>query len=265
MGRLRKSYPEAVDYSRLGETFLSGAVDHEEQAMSVWHSLRLLGDLPDFPAEVLRQLRLITGHFPYAYVHCLPFRPVTMTVLRHPVDRTISYLGNGKSVSRHAGERVLREIYEDPVLHPRMIRDHQTKVLSMSLAQAMAARPIEAELEELRTELDSGRIPDITIPTVIRVSGIPAFADLPQSRSTLLDAQRNLEEIDHVGITEDLDEFWSQLVVRYGFRDAKMVLNVGGGPDVSRAFRRRIEEDNALDMELYQFARDLVSARRARL
>ena len=43
-------------------------------------------------AEEHQQTRAYTGHFPYVVSQMLPSDPITMTILRDPVARTMSYL-----------------------------------------------------------------------------------------------------------------------------------------------------------------------------
>ena len=73
------------------------------------------------------KIRLLTGHFPVRTVELLPTETpfVTMTVLRDPVARTLSFL-------RHQAERRQRgatadtplvEIYEDPFRFEAMIQN----------------------------------------------------------------------------------------------------------------------------------------------
>ena len=78
------------------------------------------------------EIRLLTGHFPVRTVELLDLRRapfVTMTVLRDPVDRTLSFL-------RHQAERrqrgatadtPLEEIYDDPFRFEAMIQNHMTR------------------------------------------------------------------------------------------------------------------------------------------
>ena len=66
-------------------------------------------------------IRLLTGHFPVRTTELLDAPFVTVTVLRHPVDRTLSFLRHRPhAVNADATEDTpLEEIYEDPFVSKR--------------------------------------------------------------------------------------------------------------------------------------------------
>jgi hypothetical protein len=171
------------------------------------------------------QIRLLTGHFPVRAVELLDVPFVTMTVLRHPVDRTLSFL-------RHQAERRQRgatedtplvEIYEDEFRFRHMIQNHMTRTLSLSP-------------DEMRAH-----------------DGV--LTPVPYSAERLEMAKDALAGLDAFGLQDRFEEFCSELADRYG-------LDVGGSlrtnttepTDVPDGFVDRIAEDNALDMELYDYA-----------
>src|SRR4029453_5941241 len=89
------------------------------------------------PPELHEQIRCYSGHVPAVAVELLPRRPVVVTLLRHPVDRTISWL---RHCQRHHAEHrdtALEAIYDDPWWNERFVADHQVKMLSMSLETAL--------------------------------------------------------------------------------------------------------------------------------
>jgi hypothetical protein len=83
------------------------------------------------------------------------------------------------------------------------------------------------------------------------------------TRERLERAKSNLAGVDAVGLQEHFDEFCGALVRRFGWRFGHPE-RVNRTPHVpaSGAFRTRIADDNALDIELYDFARQLVAERR---
>jgi hypothetical protein len=179
------------------------------------------------------QIRLLTGHFPVRTVELLDAPFVTMTVLRDPVERTLSFL-------RHQAERRQRgatedtplvEIYEDEFRFRHMIQNHMTRTLSLSP-------------EEMRK--DDG--------VLTPVAYTPERLEM---------AKEALVGLDLFGLQDRFDEFCDELSERYG-------LDVGGPlrtnttepAEVPIEFIDRIAEDNALDMQLYEFACRLYSQRR---
>jgi hypothetical protein len=87
--------------------------------------------------------------------------------------------------------------------------------------------------------------------------------DVDEARLSL--ARRNLEAIDVVGLTERHAEFVDDLIAHFGWRlkrDVRANEAPDDSPAVSETFRRRIEADNAIDVEFYDYAKQLVAARR---
>ena len=78
-------------------------------------------------------------------------------------------------------------------------------------------------------------------------------------RGRLRRAKRALRELDEFGLQEDLEGFAQRLEQRFGWRLGPPVHeNVTEPVEVPDSFRTRIAEDNALDMELYEYARKLL-------
>jgi hypothetical protein len=184
------------------------------------------------------EIRLLTGHFPVRTVELLdpPERPfVTMTVLRDPVDRTLSFL-------RHQGERrqrgatvdtPLEEIYGDPFRLESMIQNHMTRMLSLA--------------------------PDEMGP------GDGVLTKVPYTRERLEVAKETLAGLDLFGLQAFFEEFCEELATRYGLDVGEPLrANTTEEGDVPAGLAERIAEDNALDVELYEYACALYETRRAR-
>jgi AraC-like DNA-binding protein len=190
-----------------------------------------------------RRIRLYTGHFPYVACEVLGGPLQTVTVLRDPVHRTISLLRQFQRAASAADPRLeghlarplsLEEVYEQPNVFAPMIRDHQTKLFSMTLADQPTGYLQELEVDDARLRL----------------------------------AKENLERIDVLGLTEQYDLFLDQVAEQLG-ETIFPGLRENAAPeghhrDVPESLRRRIEADTAHDRELYEHARQLVELRRAR-
>jgi hypothetical protein len=62
-----------------------------------------------------------------------------------------------------------------------------------------------------------------------------------------------------VGLQEHFEDFCDELTARFGWRlGAPERVNATAEVEVSDSLRTRIAEDNALDVELYEFAKRLV-------
>ena len=167
------------------------------------------------------QIRVVTGHFPLCTAELLDADFTTLTVLRDPVERTLSYLRHHRDTTPAERERPLEEIYEDPARFRPFIENHMVKMLTL--------RPDEM------------------------TDGMMTIVDLDRRR--LRAAKRALRRIDEFGLQHDLEGFAQRLVRRFGWDLGPPVHeNVTRRTDVPNSFRERIAEDNALDMELYEYA-----------
>jgi hypothetical protein len=180
------------------------------------------------------QIRLLTGHFPVRTVELLDAPFVTMTVLRDPVERTLSFL-------RHQAERRQRgatentplvEIYEDPFRFRHMIQNHMTRTLSLSP-------------EEMRAH-----------------DGV--LTPVPYTAARLELAKESLAGLDIFGLQDHFEDFCDEVAVRYGLEvGGSLRANTTEPTEVPDGFTDRIAEDNALDMALYEYACALYRERHA--
>jgi Sulfotransferase family len=171
------------------------------------------------------QIRLLTGHFPVRTIELLGVPFITMTILRHPVERTLSFL-------RHQAERRQRgatedtplvEIYEDPFRFRHMIQNHMVRTLSLSPEEMLA---------------DDG-----------------VLTPVPYTRERLDLAKEALANLDLFGLQDRFEEFCAELADRHGLDvGGPLHSNTTGSAPVPDRFANRIAEDNALDMELYEYA-----------
>jgi hypothetical protein len=195
------------------------------------------------PQDRRDRIRLYSGHFPYVACELLGGDFVTMTLLRDPVERTISllhqlcrhvdWIGPNHDGAEPGPDRRLEDVYDDPLVFESLILDHQTKIFSMTAADR---------------------------PTSYRqVIAVDA--------SRLALAKDNLARVDVVGLTEEYGAFLAELADRFGWQ-VRHDLRTNAIPadselePVSDAFRRRIAADNAIDIEFYEYAKDLVARRR---
>ncbi|MEO7157289.1 MAG: hypothetical protein ABI039_07005 [Vicinamibacterales bacterium] len=176
------------------------------------------------------RIRAYMGHFPFAVAELLDIKPLILTILRDPVERTISYLKHCKRYHPQHRDLTLEEIYADPFYYPRFIENHQAKVFSMTPDD-----DIVSSWDVLKVDADRLRI-----------------------------ACGNLEKVDVLGLHEHYGEFVEEIRSRLGWRIedvANWHVSEEAAP-VSDTFRGQIAADNAADMAFYQFARDLHARRR---
>ncbi len=203
--RLHEIYPDASD----------GAI--ETAVISVDH-------LRDRWRARGHEIRIVTGHFPLCTAELLGARCRTMTVLREPVERTLSYLRHHRQATPADRSKSLEEIYDDPFRFDGLIHNHMVKMLSL------------------------------TVDTM--TDGALTHADL--GSEDLEKAEENVRRMDVVGLQERFETFWDELRIRFEWQLGDPVRsNQTEQVPVSRAFRERIARENELDIELYQYARDL--------
>jgi hypothetical protein len=167
-------------------------------------------------------VRMLTGHFPLCTADLLGGGFTTMTVVREPVERTLSYLRHHRALTPADADLPLEAVYEDEFRFEGLVHNHMTKMLGMTTEQ-----------------MDAGML------TVVDFTP-----------DVLERAKRNVDAIDVIGLQRCFDAFCAELERRFGWDlGAPVVMNrTGGADDVSEAFRARIAEDNAADVELYEHA-----------
>jgi hypothetical protein len=175
------------------------------------------------------RIRVVAGHFPYCTIELLGAPFATLTSLRDPVERTLSLLRRRQKANERYRVLSLEELYADPKSFERQVHNHMVKMFGLT-----------AE-EMTRTGM---------------------LTPIAFTRARLERAKENLAQVDVVGIQEDYAGFCDALTRRFGW-------NLGepehagrtGDADASDALRTRIADDNALDVELYEYARKLIATR----
>jgi hypothetical protein len=207
-----------------GEIYPEGSGFDADPLDAYWTIPRLLSIAPERQA----QIRGYVGHFPYIVTELLDTDLVTMTVLRDPIERTISYLKMRSRDPERQG-RTVEDIYDDPFDFPCFILNHQTKIFAMT--------------------------PDDKLETFMDVIDV--------DRDRLEIAKAHLQEIDILGLQECYEEMLAEVAERFGWQVGHVEnSHVSQGEwEITDALRARIAEDNALDIEFYQFAEQLYRER----
>jgi hypothetical protein len=218
--RLRATFPDEQIYPNA-----SDGADPRISVISVAH-------LRERWAARGEKIRLLTGHFPVRTIELLGVPFVTMTVLRHPVDRTLSFL-------RHQAERRQRgatehtpllEIYEDPFRLRHMMQNHMVRMLSLSPEEMLAHDGV--------------------------------LTPVPYTRERLEVAKAALASLDLFGLQDRFEDFCAELSRRYGLDVGRPLrTNTTQPDDAPDGLTDRIAEHNALDMELYDYACTLYGER----
>jgi hypothetical protein len=182
----------------------------------------LIPTVVGLPPERREALVAYTGHLPLVVAELLGLEFVTMTLLRDPVERTVSYLKHCKRYHEHHRDLPLEAIYEDEFYFRCFVHNHQTKMFAMD-----ANDPLESYMDVVA--IDDAR---------------------------LRRACDELERVDVLGLSERQPQFRAELERRFGWRFGRLRnRRVSDEPwEASPALRRRIAHDNAADLEFYAHA-----------
>jgi len=182
--------------------------------------------------ERAQEIRLVAGHFPLSTIELLDADFVTLSILRPPVERTVSYLRHQKRINRDDRELSLETIYDDPFRFNGLIRNHMVRMFSIGAEEMMAGDGVLTDVGDSLVRLERAKE---------AVAGLDAF-----------------------GLQPRFEEFWDEFAARHGLVVGEPVHSNASEPeDASPALIARIEEDNALDIALYEFAERVYLDRRA--
>jgi hypothetical protein len=171
--RLYLHFPEAAIYPNPDD----GDVQAEAPQGDV------AGLLERWPAR-RDDIQVIAGHFPLCTTRLLGEEFRTMTVLRDPVERTLSYLRHRRVLVAEDRDKSLEEIYDDPWAFPLIIENHMTRMLAL-------------EPEE--------------------VTWGP-LSQMPYTPERLEQAKANLAAIDVFGLQDHMGEFWTDVQERFSWQ-----------------------------------------------
>ncbi len=176
------------------------------------------------------EIRIVMGHFPMCTVDLLDADFTTLSVVREPVARTLSFLRHHRKTIPEDRDKSYEEIYTDDFRFRSLIQNHMVKMFSLSVEE-------------------------------MGMGGALTHVDFGPER--LERATQRLTEIDVLGTQEHFEDFCHELEGRFGWVLGEPLWANRTQPDeISDSLVARIREDNALDLELYEFARDLCERRR---
>lgn len=198
--------------------------EHEGLFRAVW-GVEFLQEVLDRQGD---RIRVVTGHFPLCTPELLDGSYRTFTILRDPVERTLSHLRYQRLVDPVHAETTLHDVYAEPVNLFGNLYKYMVKMLSM-------------DPEEI-------------------TAGSMTFID-PQE-AELQRAMANLEKVDVVGVLERYPLFHRTLETTFGWDLGEPLhANTTRPEEVSSELRAIIAADCALDARLYDFACHLVERR----
>jgi len=216
-------------------------------------------------------LRMVSGHVPFATREHLEGSYKTLTILRDPVDRIISYLKHSRRYHIEHKGLDLETIYEDKWFNETFMRNYQTKILSMSAEESVAENRLTdfypvmpPKVEALQSERWSPELVAFSKQAPGRFSMemfAPSTGVIQIDDERLKMAKSSLDLIDVVGVTDAFDTFTTKLRHKFNWSVGSVPREHVGEKDVVDSdFLKRIEEDNAYDRELFEYAKTLARA-----
>jgi hypothetical protein len=154
---------------------------------------------------------------------------VTMSILRDPNERTVSFLRHCKRHEPRLRGLSLEAIYDDAWMFPLLIQNYQSKLYSMTFDDKLDSHLDDIEVDDRRVEI----------------------------------AKRNVDRLDVLGLNDRYHEFLARVHERFGWRIRTVEDQRVASDDwqVQPSLRRRIADDNAADVEFYEYAKDLYERR----
>ena len=203
----------------------------------------------------LGQYKFIRGHFGYWITKFLPKKPVIITMLRKPVDCTLSLYAHQQRSFRN-GEYVLetgRETLDEMFVDPKkasILTNHQTKTLNLDVDMLSVIRTLKEKGENGRTVGEIYR-PETHI----------------QDYDLIKTAKERLSRFEFFGIVERFEESLQLLYYTFGWFPIASIpkLNVGTNrkkiDEIPKETLDKIIDATRLDEELYNFGEQIFEKR----
>lgn len=174
-------------------------------------------------------IRLVSGHFPYCTQEIMGAKVRTFTILREPIERTLSFLRHTKKLTPDLKDASLEDIYNDEIRFHGLIHNHMVKMFSI---------PYSPGFDTIMEHIEF----------------------TPQHLET---AKTNLKKTNVVGLQDDYGRFCKALESKFDW-DLGHVKHINATPkqqDAPPRLLKRIRQDNALDIQFYKFAQRHVRRR----
>src|SRR5215216_5452306 len=98
------------------------------------------------------QIQVISGHYPLCTAELIGSPCTTLTLLREPVERTLSFLRQHRESNRSDRHKSLEELYGDPFWFHGVTHNHMTKMLSLTPDEMTDGMLTRVEFDRERLE-----------------------------------------------------------------------------------------------------------------
>lgn len=224
-----KTAGSALSYA-IEPSFPKGSVYPDESCPE--HNRHELFGIEQFrklPIKERRNIRFLRGHLPYCLSELFDQEIQHMVYFRNPVERIISHLRMRKqNLQSH---KHLGEIYG------------QARFRECNLANLQCRFFAHEMTADLKTVFDVK----------------------PLDSGDVARAKQCVAQCEFIGLHEDFDDSLELLKQQFGFRFTGYPQgNVGTPYEVPAGLRERIAEDNAIDLDFYDYVSQLYWERKAR-
>lgn len=177
------------------------------------------------------EIKIVSGHFPFCTKELLGPDYRTFTLLRDPVERTLSFLRHTRKMIPEFKDTSLEDIYDDEIRFHGLIHNHMVKMFSL---------PFSPDVDTVMTHVEF-------------------------TEAHLTKARQNLNQVDVIGLQENYAEFCGALENKFGWTFEELLKhNTTEAKEAVRPqFIRRITQDNLLDIRFYKHAERLIEKRKA--
>ena len=210
--------------------------------------------LPKFPDDFTK-FKLVRGHFGYGVHRILPKKPVYITMLRDPIERTISDYEHIKRDKIKAKKDVPKnETILDALNNPKTRMTYvnpQTGYIGLDL-----------DIVKLTKSWESQRKSNFIFRTPLKVATKKASEE-----ELLSNAKKHLDDFAFFGIVEKFEESLFLLYYTFGWKplSADWKLNVDPKStkkdEISSEALDEIKKCTKLDAELYKYAKEIFELR----
>jgi len=218
----------------------------------------LLDDFVRIDARELKNIGFLTGHLPYEVRSMLSPRTQVLTVLRDPVERTLSHFWEiqGQAAVREESPNFsLEEFIESPRWNTLVV-DYQARQLAHRIGLAGAGT--EFDPAERFASLGKPFPPSHPAPLQSYFDCSPLEL---HGEALEREARHVLDAIDFVGVTEHLEALFADVVAWWDVVPAPPLGNENAAPErphresVPVSVVRKIEACTQVDRALYEYAR----------
>ncbi len=217
-----------------------------------------LDDFVRLDRRRVRDIGFLTGHLPYEIREMLPARTQVVTVLRDPVERTLSHyweVQQQAAVWEESPNFCIEEFIDSPRWNTLVV-NYQARQLAhrIDVAGAGVAYDPAARFASLGAPFP----PEHSHPLQSYFDCSPLELSGPALERA---ARHALDAIEFVGVTEQLEALFADVVAWWGREPAPALGHENAAPQrphreaLSPSTLRRIEECTEVDRALYEYAR----------